>query len=64
VRGLSVAEHAAAFVALLELVKREEVRVRQAALFGEIGVTRSGVAGLVLRATVEDVPAGEREAVA
>ena len=64
VRGLSVSEHAAAFVALLELVKREEVHVRQATLFGEIGVTRSGVTGLVLRATVEDVVAQEREAVA
>ena len=64
VRGLSLAEHAAAFVALLELVKREEVHVRQAALFAEIGVTRTAVTGLVLRATVEDVVAGEREAVA
>ena len=38
--------------------------MRQASLFAEIGVTRSRVAGLVLRATVEDVVAGDREAVA
>jgi chromatin segregation and condensation protein Rec8/ScpA/Scc1 (kleisin family) len=51
VEGLTIAEQAVAFLALLELRKRNEIALSQAAPFAPIRV---------LRAEQESVPSGER----